>query len=162
MAKSKKYSKLLFTGFKEPSNLPGVLDPQAYFRGDMQIPGAGMNMGWQVFSKPIHLEKEAHIHDADEYLIFLGAELPDLFSSFDAEIDLWMGEEMEKCVITKPTIVYVPKNFSHTPLNFRKLNKPVLFSALLLAPRFTKKMGSRLWAYDGPNNPLPKNFFKSD
>jgi hypothetical protein len=146
-----KYAKYLFSDFREEANLPAVTGPQAYFRGARQIPGANMNMGWQLFTKPVFLEKAPHTHDADEYLIFLGGELPDLFSSFQAEIDLWIGEEQEKYVITKPTIVFIPKGLPHTPLDFRKIVKPVLFSALLLTPKFTKKMGSKEYSYDGPN-----------
>jgi len=149
----KKYAKYLFTDFKEDSNLPAVAGPQAYFRGARQIPGANMNMGWQLFVEPIFLEREPHTHNADEYLIFLGGQLPDLFSSFEAEIDFWIGEEneMEKYVITRPTIIYVPKDLPHTPLNFRKIVKPVFFSALLLTPMFTKTMGGKEYSYDGPN-----------
>ena len=109
-----------------------------------------MNMGWQLFTKPILLEKAPHTHNADEYLIFLGGQLPDLFSSFDAEIDFWMGKEQEKYTITKPTIIYIPKDMQHTPLDFRKINKPVLFSALLLTPKFTKTMDGKELSYDGP------------
>ena len=150
MAKGK-YAKYLFSDFKEDSNLPAVAGPQAYFRGARQIPGANMNMGWQLFTKPIYLEKAPHTHDADEYLIFLGGQFPDLFSSFEAEIDFWIGEEMEKYVITRPTIIFIPKGLAHTPLDFRKIIKPVLFSALLLEPRFTKNMGGKEYSYDGPN-----------
>jgi hypothetical protein len=60
MAVKHKYKIFSFSSLREPFNVPGVLDPQAYFRGDNQIPGAGMNIGWQVFSKPIHIGKETH------------------------------------------------------------------------------------------------------
>ena len=150
MAKKLKYQELVFSDFKEDSNLPAVDGPQAYLRGARQIPGANMNMGWQLFVRPMELEKEPHTHNGDEYLIFLGATLPDIFSSFDAEIDLFMGPELEKYVITKPTIVFVPKGFSHTPLNFRVLRKPVLFSALLLSPVFEKTMNGKHFEYQGP------------
>jgi hypothetical protein len=146
----KKYAHYLFSNFKEEANLPAVDGPQAYFRGARQIPGANMNMGWQLFVRPMFLEKEPHTHEADEYLIFLGGQLPDLFSSFDAEIDFYIGEEMEKYVIAKPTIIFIPKGLSHCPLDFRKINKPVFFSALLLTPKFTKTTGGKEFSYDGP------------
>lgn len=144
------YDKFFLTEFKEPSNAPGVAEPQAYFRGARQIPGASLNMGWQLFTAPIHLEKEPHTHDCDEYLVFLGGKLPDLFSSFKAEIDFCIGEEMEEHLIDRATIIFIPKGLVHCPLNFRKIDKPVLFHAILLAPRFTKTMGGREYTYDGP------------
>jgi hypothetical protein len=152
MAKTK-YDKYFFSDFMEPANLPGVDGPQAYFRGSRQIPGANMNMGWQLFVRPMQLEREPHTHEADEYLIFLGGQPPDLFGSFEAEIDFTIGEEMEKHTFTKPTIIYIPSNMPHCPLNIRKVVKPMLFSALLLTPRFTKTMEGEDFAYDGPTAP---------
>jgi mannose-6-phosphate isomerase-like protein (cupin superfamily) len=146
----KKYAQYLFSDFKEKSPGPAVASPQAYFRGASQIPGAGANFGWQLFIQPIFLEKEPHTHDVDEYLIFLGGTPPDLFANFDAEIDFFIGEEKEQYLITKPTIIFVPKGMPHTPLNFRKIVKPVFFTALLLAPKFGKTMNGKEWKFDGP------------
>jgi uncharacterized RmlC-like cupin family protein len=151
MAKKTKYSQYFLTDFKEGANHAAVASPQAYFRGARQLPGATLNMGWQVFTKPIQLEKEAHTHDFDEYLVFLGAKLPDVFSSFKAEIDFYIGEELEYHPITKATIIFIPAGLTHCPLNFKKLDEPVLFHAILLSPRFTKKMAGKEYAYDGPN-----------
>ena len=146
-----RYDQYFLTEFKEPSNLPAVAGPQAYFRGARQIPGANLNMGWQLFVEPIYLEREPHIHDCDEYLIFLGGKLPDLFESFKAEVDFWIGDEQEKHVIDKATIIFIPKGMVHCPLNFRKIDEPILFHAILLAPRFTKMMGGKEYSYDGPD-----------
>lgn len=145
-----KYDKYFLTKFKEASNLPAVASPQAYFRGARQIPGANLNMGWQLFVEPIYLEKEPHTHDVDEYLIFLGGKLPDVFD-FKAEIDFWIGEEQEKHVIDKATIIFIPRGLVHCPLNFKRIDEPILFHAILLAPRFTKFMAGKEYAYDGPD-----------
>jgi len=161
MAK-KKYQKYVFSGFREEMNLPFIAKPQAYFRGASQIPGAGVNMGWQLFIKPIRLETDPHTHDADEYLIFLGNDPADWFGSFDAEIDLFMGEEMEKFLIDKPTVVYIPPNLSHCPLDFRVINRPVLFTALLQTPIFTKTMKGKEYKFNGPDakGNVPGDTFK--
>jgi uncharacterized RmlC-like cupin family protein len=158
----KKYEQLVFSGLKENMDLPFIAKPQAYFRGAHQIPGATINMGWQLFIKPILLEKEAHTHDAHEYLIFLGDNPADWFSSFDAQIDLFLGEEMEKYIIDKPTVVYIPPNMSHCPLNFRVINRPVLFTALLQTPVFTKTMDGKEFTFKGPgaNGTINTDMFK--
>ena len=117
---------------------PEIASPQTYFRGASALPGATATIGWQVFTAPVCWETP-HIHKYDEFLIFLGAELPDLCSSFDAEIDLWMGEEMEKHTITSTTVVFIPKGMQHAPLNFRAIRKPVLFHALYLGPSLDRE-----------------------
>ncbi|MEJ2111500.1 MAG: twin-arginine translocation signal domain-containing protein [Acidobacteriota bacterium] len=127
-----------FVGLNSIPPFPEIASPQTYFRGASALPGATATIGWQVFKAPVCWESP-HIHKYDEFLIFLGAELPDLCSSFDAEIDLWMGEEMEKHTITSTTIVFIPKGMQHAPLNFRAINKPVLFHALYLGPSLDRE-----------------------
>ena len=132
-----KYDNLFCTRFKEKSPSPEMVGgPQAYFRGASELPGAGINMGWQVFLKPFRLEVMSHHHDVDEYLFFLGATLPDLVGSFDAEIELFLGEEYERHVITKATVLYIPRGLEHNPLDVKRLGKPMMFSALHMAPYF--------------------------
>ena len=147
-----RYDKLFCTKFKEKSNLPVVEGPQAYFRGESELPGAGINMGWQLFVKPFRLERTYHKHDVDEYLIFLGASLPDLIGSFDGEIELFLGEELEKHVITKATILYIPRGLQHCPLEIKVLRKPMMFTALMLAPYFNGIYGpeKQFASYAGP------------
>lgn len=159
---ARKYEKLVFTDFKESGNLPGVLSPQGYFRGANQIPGAKANFGWQVFTKPLYLERAPHTHAGDEYLIFMGADTSNLFDSFDAEIDLTLGEELEKYVITKPTIVYIPAGMAHTPLDFRVIRKPVFFTALLLSPIFEKTMNGKYYEFAGPDKSKPAQILDID
>jgi hypothetical protein len=152
MKTKKKYQKLVFSGFKEEMKLPFIAPVQAYFRGAHQIPGAGINMGWQLFTKPILLETEAHTHEADEYLVWLGGDPADFFGSWDAVIEIYLGEgdDMEKYIIDKPTIIYIPPNLSHNPMEFKVVNKPVLFTALLQQPLFTKMMGGKEYKWKGP------------
>ena len=138
---------------------PEIASPQTFFRGASALPGATATMGWQVFTDPVCWETP-HTHKYDEFLIFLGGELPDLCSSFDAEIDLWMGEEMEKHTITSTTVVFIPKGMQHAPLNFRAIRKPVLFQMLYLGPyldRDPRVPDFDLYTFDwgGPANLWP-------
>ncbi|MBN2242049.1 MAG: twin-arginine translocation signal domain-containing protein [Acidobacteria bacterium] len=145
-----------FVGLNSIPPFPEIASPQTYFRGASALPGATATIGWQVFIAPVCWETP-HIHKYDEFLIFLGGELPDLCGSFDAEIDLWMGEEMEKHTITSTTVVYIPKGMQHAPLNFRVIRKPVLFHALYLGPSLDREPrvpGFDLTTFDwgGPAN----------
>ena len=132
--------------------------PQAYFRGEADLPGATMNVGFQVFKAPILLETEPHFHREDEYLVFLGTTLPDVFSSFDAEVHFYLGktlDTMEKIVITEPTIIKLPGGYWHSPLNFVRIDKPILFQAVVLAGKFgsvkfvERENGERQYLYSG-------------
>lgn len=132
-----KYDHLFSTKLRENSIVPDIVPgPQAYFRGDSDLPGAKINMGWQIFVKDYKLEMESHHHDTDEYLFFLGATLPDLCGSFDAEIEYFMGKEYEKHTITQATVLYIPAGVEHNPCWIKRVGKPLLFSALELSPYF--------------------------
>lgn len=133
-----------------------VVKPQAYFRGASQIPGAEFNQSYQIFVKPFFLDRVQHRHAKDEYLIFLGASFPNVFD-FDAKIEftLGKGEEAETYIIDKPTIIRVPAGVYHCPLNFKEINKPVLFLATLFTPMFggiydTPDGGTVEMYYNGP------------
>ncbi len=131
------YDHLFSTSLRENSIIPDIVPgPQAYFRGDSDLKGAKINMGWQVFQKPYKLEMESHHHDTDEYLFFLGAELPDLVGSFDGEIEYFMGPEYERHIIKEATVLMIPAGLEHNPCDIRRLTKPMMFSALQLAPFF--------------------------
>jgi hypothetical protein len=132
-----KYDHLFSTKLRENSMIPKIVPgPQAYFRGDSDLPGAKINMGWQIFVKEYKLEMESHHHDTDEYLFFLGSTLPDLVGSFDAEIEYFMGKEYEKHTITQATVLYIPAGVEHNPCWIKRVGKPLLFSALELSPYF--------------------------
>jgi hypothetical protein len=91
---------------------------------------------WNCITRPVTME-ETHVHDFDEIFHFFGANAEDI-SDFDAVIELTIGPEKEIHVITKPTIVYVPKGLLHSPLNFKVINKPVIFLNVANAPGYTE------------------------
>ena len=123
----------------EPEVIDGgnwCVSKQAFLHGEKDIPEAVMYTGFQVITAPVQMETEPIYHREAENLVFLGAVLPDVFSSFDAEIHFYMGktlETMEKIVVTQPTIIKVPKGWCHSPLSFVRVDKPVLFQAVLFA-----------------------------
>ena len=141
------YDHLFGTKIRETAMVPDIVPgPQAYFRGESDLPGAKINLGWQIYTKPYVMERESHHHDTDEYLFFLGATFPDLVGSFDAEIEYFIGTEYERHMITQATVLYVPAGLEHNPCEYRKVGKPVFFSALQLAPYFNsvyQTMGHR-------------------
>ena len=80
---------------------------------------------------------QPHQHEFAQYLHFFSAN-PDDARDFDAEIEITLGQEGEKHVINSPTAVYIPAGLHHGPLNFVKINKPVLFVDLVLSGKYAR------------------------
>ncbi len=119
--------------------------PQPYLHGEKAIPDSNLTAGFQIIQAPVLMDSEPICHREEETMFFLGASLPDVFLSFDAEIHFYMGktlDTMEKIVITEPTAVRVPKGYWHGPLNFVRIDKPILFQAAQFSgnPGYIKKV----------------------
>ena len=91
---------------------------------------ASISLGGAYYTKPFTMVPDKHVHKYDDYLFFFGANTSD-WNDFDAEWELYMGEEGEKYVIKEPTIVYIPAGLVHCPLSLVKANKPVLMMHLM-------------------------------
>jgi hypothetical protein len=67
-----------------------------------------------------------HVHPYTEFLLFLGADPYDL-SDFPAECEMYMGKEMEKHVITQPSVAIQPAGHAHCPLIVTRQDAPWIF-----------------------------------
>jgi hypothetical protein len=67
-----------------------------------------------------------HVHPYTEFLLFMGADTDDL-SDLGAECELYMGKEMERHIITTPTVAIQPKGHAHCPLIVTRQDKPWIF-----------------------------------
>jgi hypothetical protein len=136
-----KYGKYLL---REPLGTPRhpEVEAQVIRIGQDSVIEAWNGVPFSITMEPIHqpfwMAKEGHTHDQDEILCFIGANPMD-FRDFGAEVELYLGEEGEKHVITTTTFVYIPKGLVHCPLNFKRVDKPIVFSDILLAPLYYNK-----------------------
>jgi hypothetical protein len=87
-----------------------------------------------------------HSHDFDEFLCFLGGNLENIFD-FDATIELSMGEEEELYLIEQASAVYIPAGLVHTPLTFKRIDKPVLFHPIALTADYYSNFGKNVKFY---------------
>jgi hypothetical protein len=87
--------------------------------------------------KPYLMIPEPHVHNTDEYLYFIGGNPMD-FNDFGAEVEFTIGEgaDAETFTITSTTWVHVPKNLPHCPLNFKRVDRPIMFGHIMFAPGF--------------------------
>ena len=153
-----KYDSLVFTIPKEFHKWYGMASPRGFFRGTTMMEKARLYMDFTSITKAQLMEVPHTHHSADEYFILATADLNNFYDGFDAEIDIWLGEDperMELITITEPVIVRVPPKLYHCPINFRRVDKPVLFSAMYLDGDWSKinrsinAEGREEFRYDG-------------
>jgi hypothetical protein len=135
--KESKYAKYFLTE-PELRNKPKIQmsNPSAYVDSALHFGSqANFSMAWRYIKEPMLFDRIPHSHEFDEFLCFLGGNLEDIFD-FDATIELSMGEEGEVCLIKQATVVYIPAGLVHTPLTFKRIDKPVLFHPIALKPDY--------------------------
>ena len=132
---AKKYDKYVMTDLSRNPPHPEVVSPIADFAGNPDWGKTDFGINWECVAEPFYMIKKPHVHDFDEFLCFMGGNLLDIFD-FQAEIELYLGEEEELHIIDKPTIVYLPKKFIHCPMNFKRIDRPILFQKIFLAPGY--------------------------
>ncbi len=103
------------------------------FRDD--FPEVKFSINWELIEVPFVMEKAGHTHDWDQLLCFLGGDSKNLFD-FGAEIEFYLGEEAERYFINTTTIIYIPRGLVHGPLEFKKVNKPILFNNIVLSEKY--------------------------
>ena len=92
------------------------------YKGEMNT---DITMGYHYVTKPI-LFGDTHFHENHEILCFIGANPQDI-TDFGAVVEMELGPEHEKHVITKTACISMPPNLQHCPLNIKKVNKPIMF-----------------------------------
>jgi hypothetical protein len=93
-----------------------------------------LSMGYHCVTKPI-LFGDTHSHPHAELLCFIGGNPVDI-TDLGAEIEMSLGSEHEKHIITKTSCVSIPSNLPHCPLNIKKVDKPIVFLMVSLARQY--------------------------
>jgi mannose-6-phosphate isomerase-like protein (cupin superfamily) len=95
------------------------------------------SINYRCVTEPLIMAEESHEHDHEQFLFFLGGN-PEEITDLGAEIEITLGKEAEKHVVNTATIVRIPKGLHHGPFNFKKVDKPVVFMNVSLAPEYSR------------------------
>lgn len=136
MAESK-YAKYILKDSGENKTNPAPAIISAALEGLKDWAGIQHRINWKYISQPVVLEAKPHSHDFDQFLCFLGSD-PVNPQDFGADIELSLGQEGEKHVISVASVTCVPKGLIHCPLTIKKIDKPVLFCNIYLAPEYMR------------------------
>jgi hypothetical protein len=112
---------------------PGYADHKTWLSGK-DLAGLDVNFSWGFHSKPGIWQRGVgtHVHPADEVLVFAGLDPTDI-NYLGAKIEIDMGEEHERCVFEKPTVVICPKGTPHNPVVVRWVDRPYAFYSIGLS-----------------------------
>jgi hypothetical protein len=113
-----------------------VTSPQIGVSGSRDLAGANFSLGFSFLTQPFLMVAEAHKHDFDQIIFFLGGN-PENVADFDAEIEMGFGEEKSMSIVNYPACVFIPSGTMHGPLNIKKVNQPFMFIDVTLSPGFS-------------------------
>ena len=110
-------------------------DGTVFFDGLMaghKFLGVDFTFGLQIVSKPFVGDNPCHTHDFQEFMAWYGTN-PDDPYDFQAEVEFYFGEELEKHVFTKPTLVSLPPNLPHHPFEITRVDAPIIQVEIMIA-----------------------------
>jgi hypothetical protein len=143
-----RYSKYFISGLP-----PGVKDGRAVIGsldGDIIKGSNSYVLHWVPkvpdmpgFSQWEQIRHGPHVHKEAELIIHIGTN-PDDPLDLGAEVEFCMGPEMEKHIITKSTIVYIPPGFVHAPWTIKRVDRPFILMQINQEPKHTEKSMKQL------------------
>jgi hypothetical protein len=135
-----KYGKYVVTELQPPDLSPEYHAEYAQFATrilymDNNVVNGAFQMNCSWYNAPTaHLNK-SHTHDSDEIIGFFGSN-PQQPHELGAEIEFWL--EDEKFILTKSTMIFVPKGMKHCPLIIHRVDRPVFHFSTLTEGQYVK------------------------
>ena len=150
---------------KEASPVQGVAPSkskyaQYFIEGSKpgRMPALGQNQNFVFtfsFVKADARAHDPHTHPHTEILGFFSAD-PNSPDELGAEVEMAMGEELERVVMTKSTLLFLPPDTIHCPMIFRNVRKPFIFLAAAPVGKLVEKSYAHLLPEDQRQKPKSK------
>jgi hypothetical protein len=118
-------------GFLDGKTFEGCNEYQVFWVGPKPYGAYGTKAWGEIFHGP-------HMHKYPELFMHLGTD-PDNPWDLGAEIEMYMGPEKEKHILTKSTIICLPANFPHGPWRILKVTRPFMIVTVNQNPKHTEK-----------------------
>lgn len=100
--------------------------------------GLPVNIEYGTYWSAGRIGKEpygAHTHDFNQVLFWLGGDTNDM-GELGAEVELCLGEEMEKQMITTTTAIFIPPGLPHLPATITRMNKRCMLMVVSCAAEY--------------------------
>jgi hypothetical protein len=126
--------------FINSENFEGFNNYGVYWIGDKPYGAYGTNKWGEIMHGP-------HTHKYPELLIHLGTD-PDHPYDLGAEVEMCMGEEMEKYTFNRSTAILIPANLPHAPWRILKVTRPFIMMEINQSLKRTEKSRKDLVSKD--------------
>jgi hypothetical protein len=124
--------------------------------GKMPAYGTDQNFYFDFqFIKSATSMHDPHTHPHVEILGFFSSD-PSSPDDLGAEVVMTMGEELERVVMTRPTVLFLPPDTIHSPLIFQNVVRPVIFIATAPVAKLVEKSYAYLLPGDQRRKPKSK------
>ena len=99
-----------------------------------ELEGLNIHFIMGLLNQPGDIAPGMHIHPYDEAIIFFGHNTDNL-SYLGAEISLEIGNEHEKYIFDKPTVIAIPRGVPHGMMTCNKVDRPYRAMVVGLGPK---------------------------
>lgn len=72
-------------------------------------------------------EPNPHSHKFDEVVTFVGSNVEDPYD-LGGEIEIWLEDEPQ--ILTRSSLIFIPKGMKHCPLIIRRVDRPIFHTAM--------------------------------
>jgi hypothetical protein len=103
-------------------------------------------------SVPFEGKEDAHKHDFAEVFVFVPCS-EDL-KAYDAESEIFIGEEGGKITVNETCSVHIPAGLVHCPIVHKRVGMPFFFVNCPITPQYSAIIGEKKLDY-----PVDKKFF---
>jgi len=97
------------------------------------------NVNFQIrfthVSVPFEGSEPPHSHEFDQVMLWVPC--TDDLTAYDAETELYLGEEGEKYVINRTTALYIPAGLVHCPIRHTRVGTPFFFVNCPMSPEYS-------------------------
>lgn len=115
-------------------------DPNCWFRIEViqcTTVGSGSGFGTEMVDAQTgeKLGQWPHAHATDEIYMLIGTD-PDNVFDLGGTFEIWIGEgeDAEKYLIDKPTVIHIPAGVVHMPWVIREVHRPFIKIAMPFGP----------------------------
>jgi hypothetical protein len=130
---TEKFKKYVYELKKDYHKLgDAVMSPRLSFKGSEELPEAEYQFSFNIITAPCKLGDDEPVSNGQiaEFLWFSGTDVTDSWATFDAEIEVMVGEDpdnMKPVTFSEPGVIAIPPGMWRGAITVKRADKPICF-----------------------------------